>query len=110
MECNWSTDYEYNYEYMFKKLWLVKVTLSAQVCAQRVVVESLATKDNLKGREIILGNDMCPMYSEKEETISHLFFMCKVALKVWNMYDRWVGIMNVHRNQWTLSTLPPNET
>jgi len=52
------------------------------------MVKSLGTKDNLKCRRIILGNDMCPMCGEKEKTIRHLFFMCKVTVKVWNMCDR----------------------
>jgi len=72
LEGNWNTDYEY----MFKKLWQVKATPSAQVCAWRVMVESLVTKNKLKCKGIILGNDMCPMCGEKEETIRHLFFMC----------------------------------
>jgi len=40
-----------------------------------------------------VGNSMCPLCLDGEETVQRLFITCKVAQKrVWDACDRWVRI------------------
>ena len=38
-----------------------------------------------------LGNAQCPLYQQGIETTQHLFITCKVAQKVLDQCERWVG-------------------
>jgi len=57
------------------------------------------TKVNLRLRGVLLNNYDCALCGDQEESISHLFFSCKVANKVWNLCNRWVGVLSVQHNQ-----------
>jgi len=67
--------------------------------AWRVMLKGVPTKVNLRHRRVLLNNYGCALCGEQEESVSHLFFDCKVASKVWNMCNNWVRILNVHYNQ-----------
>ena len=36
------------------------------------------------------------MCGEQDESISHLCFNCKVATKIWNMCNKWIGILGAN--------------
>jgi len=38
----------------------------------------------------------CVLCETCEESISHLFFMCKIANKIWKMSDMWIRVLSVH--------------
>jgi len=42
-------------------------------------------------RDMQLTNMLCQLCQEGVETSQHLFGTCKVAQKVWDQCDRWVG-------------------
>jgi len=58
---------------LFERFWKVKSLTFAQVIAWRVLQNSIATKDNLLRRGVILVSSLCGLCSEKEN-VSHLFF------------------------------------
>ncbi|ESW28027.1 hypothetical protein PHAVU_003G252800 [Phaseolus vulgaris] len=39
------------------------------------------------------------MYGLKNEYVSHLFFQCKGAEVVWNLFHKWIGVSNVAHKQ-----------
>jgi len=57
------------------------------------------TKVKLRLRGILLNNYDCDLCGDQEESISYLFFTCKVANMVWNLCNRWVGVLSVQHNQ-----------
>ena len=75
----------------FKLLWNIKISPSVLVHTWRLLLDRLPTKVNLVKRDMQLTNMLCPLYQEGEETSQHLFGTCKVAQKVWDQCDRWVG-------------------
>jgi len=40
----------------------------------------------------VVGNLVCPMCSNGEETIQHLFFTCREAQNVCDACDKWVRV------------------
>ncbi|KAL8488771.1 hypothetical protein ACS0TY_024901 [Phlomoides rotata] len=54
----------------------------------------MATTDNLTRRGIILDEEakVCQLCKEREETIHHLFFECKIAYKTWSDILKWLGV------------------
>ncbi|KAL8523193.1 hypothetical protein ACS0TY_013242 [Phlomoides rotata] len=54
----------------------------------------MATTDNLKRRGIILNDEekTCHLCLEKEESIRHLFFECKVSSTIWGSILNWLGV------------------
>ena len=83
----------------FQSLWRVKVIRSTIFFAWRVMLKEVPTKVNFRRRRVLLNNYCCALCGEQKESASHLFFDCKVASKVWNMWNKWVRILNVHYNQ-----------
>jgi len=50
---------------------------------------------------------MCVMCGRLEESIQHLFFICTVIERLWQLCDKWVGIVMAHQNiQKKKKTLP----
>jgi len=72
---------------LFATLWSEKVLTFAQHFAWKVMLNRVATKENLKKRGCNLENDLYLMYGESVEKTNHLFFECKIARTVWNMCD-----------------------
>jgi len=76
---------------VFKLLWNLKIAPSALVHAWRLLLDKLPTRINLVKRGMQLMNMLCPLCQEGVKTSQHLFGTCKVAQKVWDQCDRWVG-------------------
>jgi len=68
----------------------IKALPSAQFFAWRVIINKVATRDNLERKGIDVGSRMCVLCGTNEETINHLFFSCDVTSHVWKMCDSWV--------------------
>ena len=77
---------------LYSSFWMIKVLPSTHVNAWRVLENKLATKANLKRRGIELKSILCCLCGANEETTSHLFFCCKIALLVWNICFEWLGL------------------
>ena len=80
----------------FDKFWKVKALPSAQHFAWKNLLNKVATKDNLGRRGINITDSLCNMCRFVDESSSHLFFTCDVAMGVWNMCNKWVGVSNVN--------------
>ena len=84
---------------MFKLFWSIRALPSAQCFAWRVILNRVATKDNLRRRGTTLQDTFCALCGLEEEIVSHLSFTCNIANKVWNICNRWVGVSTTHHNQ-----------
>jgi len=67
----------------------------------RLLLDRLPTRVNLVKRDMQLINMLCSLCQEGEETSQHLFGTCKVAQKVWDQCDIWVGNVTV-RHEFTI--------
>ena len=89
----------------FKQIWKIPADGPAKVCVWRVLIGKLPTRDNLIRRQITLPSPLCLLCNIEEEKVQHVFFNCSVAQKVWDKYDKWIGIESV-RHHTTLIILP----
>jgi len=80
-----------NFGSLFEGFWSIKALPSAMITAWRILVDRLPTQVNLEKRGIVLESSTCVFCGEEEESGSHVFFKCKVALRVWSLCSKWVG-------------------
>lgn len=80
---------------LFAEFWKLKTLLSTQISTWRVLTNTIATKDNLLRRGITLLCDR-PLCDVKEETINHLFFVCRVSWRIWELCLEWLGFLVFH--------------
>lgn len=64
---------------LFELLWKLNVIPSMQHFARRVLLNKVATLENLINICVIVGNTMCVASTK---IISHVFFGCKIVGKV----------------------------
>lgn len=58
-------------------LWLKAVPLKVNIFVWRLFLDKLATKDNLRKRNVLQANNVsCAALCGKEEEMDHLFFKC----------------------------------
>ena len=74
------------------KFWKLKTLPSTQVTTWRVLTNSIATKDNLLRRDLVLVNNLCPLFSDEVETVNRLFFECKVSWRIWALCFEWLEL------------------
>jgi len=79
----------------FQLLWSLKIAPSALVWAWRILWDRLPTRVNLVRRGVLLVCTLCPMCQERLENAQHLFCTCKIAQKVWDLCERWIGRVTV---------------
>lgn len=58
----------------------------------------MATRDNLNIRRIHLGSGTCVLCGTNDETVSHLFFRCKVAIHILQIRDFWIYLSQQCKN------------
>jgi len=85
-------------ENLFELFWKMKALPSAQYFAWRVIINRVATYDNLQNRGVEVGSKVCVMCHCCDETVTHLFFSCRIAARLWKMCDSWLGLYSVHHN------------
>ena len=56
-----------------------------------VLLNSVATKDNLEKRGVSVDNNLCCFCRVEVESASHLFFVCMIVWLVWKQCYAWMG-------------------
>ncbi|KHN05438.1 Putative ribonuclease H protein, partial [Glycine soja] len=84
MEANQNSD--------FVDLWSLKIPAKAAVFAWRLIRDRLPTKLNLRRRQVMVNDMLCPFCRNKEEEAAHLFFSCSKILPLWWESLSWVNI------------------
>ncbi|MFS8002577.1 putative reverse transcriptase zinc-binding domain-containing protein [Helianthus anomalus] len=59
-------------------------------------LDRLATRVNLRKRNVDISSVMCPFYDEYEGTVNHLFTACSVAIRVWAAISAWCNIPPIY--------------
>lgn len=87
-------------------LWLKAVPLKVDIFVWRLFLNRLATKDNLRKRDVLEANNVyCAALCGKEEERDHLFFQCDHYGRLWLLVSRWLGIFTaLHGNLHTHAT------
>jgi len=77
-------------------LWLKAVPLKVNIFVWRLFLNRLATKDNLRKRNVIDSTLLaCVTLCGKEEDRDHLFFNCDHYGRLWLLISQWLGIVTV---------------
>ncbi|KAL5156319.1 Methionine aminotransferase [Glycine soja] len=74
----------------FADLWKLKIPAKAAMFAWRLIRDRLPKKMNLRRRQVMVNDFMCPLCGLKEEEIAHLFFSCSNTLPLWWESLSWV--------------------
>ncbi|KAF5771848.1 putative reverse transcriptase zinc-binding domain-containing protein [Helianthus annuus] len=72
--------------------WCKWIPIKCNIMAWRANLDRLATKVNLKRRNVDIPSVMCPFYDEYEESVDHLFTACSLASRVWTAVSAWCNI------------------
>jgi len=83
-------------EVFYDKFWRIKALPIIKHFAWRMMLNKVATYNNLYNIGIELGTRMCVMCGNNEEIISHLFFSCRATNYIRKMCDYWVWISFGH--------------
>jgi len=89
-------------------LWLKAVPLKVNIFVWRHFLNRLATKDNLRKRNVLEATNVsCAVLCGKAEERDHLFFQCDHYGRLWLLLSHWLGIatvlhgnLNSHPNQY----------
>ncbi|XP_057770773.1 uncharacterized protein LOC130990569 [Salvia miltiorrhiza] len=75
-------------------VWKTAAPQKALVTAWRLLRNRLPTADNLRKRNIMLGdvNQDCPWCHAHGENLNHLFLTCSKAQELWDEIQSWTGI------------------
>ena len=65
------------------ELWKLKIPAKSAVFAWRLIRDRLPTKTNLRRRQVMLTDSLCPFCRNKEEEATHLFFNYSNILPLW---------------------------
>lgn len=82
---------------LFNNLWRAKAPSNSRALAWRVLLNKVQTKVELVRRNAIPTNSgiSCGLCLLEDESVSHLFFSCSIAWKVWMKLCRWLGVSTV---------------
>jgi len=58
----------------------------------------VTTRTNLMRRGVTVTSNLCPLCKKVEETVQHILTSCEVGHKVWDKYNRWLGVSSVRHN------------
>ena len=67
----------------FVDIWKLKIPAKSTMFAWRLIRDRLPTKMNLRRRQVMVNDTMCPLCGLKEEEAAHLFFNCSNTLPLW---------------------------
>ncbi|XP_028184703.1 uncharacterized protein LOC114371477 [Glycine soja] len=76
----------------FVELWKLKIPAKSVVFAWRIIRDRLPTKSNLRRRQVMLTDTLCPFCRTEEEEATHLFFSCSNILPLWWESLSWVNL------------------
>jgi len=63
------------------------------------MMDKMAIKTKSVSKDIHLGNILCDLCAESDDSVKYLFFDCKKSKIVWEMCDRWIGVNMVNHNK-----------
>ncbi|KAJ0918143.1 putative reverse transcriptase zinc-binding domain-containing protein [Helianthus annuus] len=72
--------------------WCKWVPIKCNIMPWRGNIDRLPTRVNLRRRNVDITSVMCPLYSDSEETVEHLFTACPVAFRVWLAFNVWCNV------------------
>ncbi|KAJ0861017.1 putative reverse transcriptase zinc-binding domain-containing protein [Helianthus annuus] len=76
--------------------WCKWVPPKCNIVAWRGNLNRLATRVNLRRRNVDISSVMCPCCDDFEETMEHLFTACSVADRVWSAFSVWCNIPSIY--------------
>lgn len=85
----------------FNRIWKSWAFRKASITAWKIVKGRIATADELEKRGVSSGPNFlsCKLCLEDPESVSHLFFSCKMASSLWSSILKWLGVaMALHSN------------
>ena len=72
-----------NHDSDFVDLWKLKISTKAAMFAWRLIRDKLPTRMNLRRRQVLVNDSVCPLCGLQEEEAAHLFFSCSKSLPLW---------------------------
>ena len=81
-----------NHDSDFVDLWKLKISSKAAMFAWRIILNRLPTRMNLRRRQVMVNDSMCPLCGLREEKAAHLFFSCSKSLPLWWESFSWVNL------------------
>ncbi|KAL5127649.1 putative ribonuclease H protein [Glycine soja] len=81
-----------NHDSDFVDLWKLKIPTKAAMFAWRLIRDRLPTRMNLRRRQVLVNDSMCPLCGLQEEEAAHLFFSCSKSLLLWWESLSWVNL------------------
>lgn len=83
---------------LYGQLQKIKVLPVALHFAQKVMINKVATHDNLIKIGMNVIKNVCVMCESGEEIVQHLFFNCITIQNIWKRCDKWASIVTSHYN------------
>jgi len=77
---------------------MLNVEPVTKICAWRVLLNRLPTRNNLSKRRVVLNSNLCPLCNQHTEATQHLFLSCVMIQKVWDNCDKWIDISSIRQN------------
>ena len=77
----------------FEELWKLRIPPKSSVFAWRLIRDRLPTKLNLRRRQVVVNDMLCPFYSNNEDDATHLFFNCSKILFLWWESLSWINLV-----------------
>ncbi|KAJ0733174.1 putative reverse transcriptase zinc-binding domain-containing protein [Helianthus annuus] len=72
--------------------WSKWAPIKCNIMAWTGNLDRLATRVNLRKRNVDLASMLCPFCDEYDETVEHLFTACSIAIRVWVEFSTWCNI------------------
>ncbi|KAJ0896378.1 putative reverse transcriptase zinc-binding domain-containing protein [Helianthus annuus] len=79
----------------YKMEWCKWIPPKINIHAWRTELDSIATGEALRKRNIQVADSLCRSCGSDEETVDHFFIGCFVATNVWNGISTWCSIPNI---------------
>ncbi|XP_058733800.1 uncharacterized protein LOC131605468 [Vicia villosa] len=78
----------------FNYLWKFKVPSKILCFGWRFLLNRIPTRDQLVRRGVLVGgiDSVCALCSTEEESLSHLFFLCNVSIRIWRRVFMWLDL------------------
>ena len=82
-----------NQDVVFKELWKLIIPAKSSVFAWRLIRDRLPTKLNLRRKQVVVNDTLCPFCNNNEEDATHLFFNCSKTLPLWWESLSWINMV-----------------
>lgn len=89
----WGESMGENQDTTFEELWKLKISAKSSVFAWSLIRDRLPTKLNLRRRQVMVNDNLCPFCSNNEEEAAHLFFNCSKILPLWWESLSWINLV-----------------